>query len=298
MINFDKITDIFCTVDEFCLEFQKFAQPFMIGNPPKKKPKMSSAEVITIMILFQLSGFRTFKHFYIYYVQKHMKQEFPQTVSYNRFTELMQSNLMCLTMFAKTCALGSCTGISFVDSTPIRVCGNKRIKRNKVFKDLATTGKSTMGWFHGFKLHIVINDRGEILSFCVTQANVDDREPLKNEAFLKQIFGKLFGDKGYISEKLNQMLFVDGIQLITSIRNNMKNSLMTMSDKILLRKRSIIETVNDELKNICQIEHSRHRSVVNFMNNLVAGIVAYSFFPKKPSLKYDTVKTNQLALFY
>ncbi len=298
MINFDKITDIFCTVDDFCLEFQKFTQPFLLGNPPKKKPKMSNAEVITIMILFQLSGFRTFKHFYIYYVQKHMKTESPKTVSYNRFTELMQSNLMCLTMFAKTCCLGSCTGISFVDSTPIKVCGNKRIKQNKVFKDLATTGKSTMGWFHGFKLHIVINDKGEILSFCVTQANVDDREPLKNETFLKQIFGKLFGDKGYISEKLNQMLFVDGIQLITSIRNNMKNSLMTMSDKILLRKRSIIETVNDELKNICQIEHSRHRSVVNFMNNLVAGIIAYSFFPKKPSLKYNAVKTNQLALFY
>ncbi|MCK0204763.1 IS982 family transposase [Ornithobacterium rhinotracheale] len=193
----------------------------------------------------------------------------------------MQSNIMALTMFAKACALGNCNGISFVDSTPIRVCVNKRIKRNKVFKDLATTGKSTMGWFHGFKLHLVINDKGEILSFCVTQANVDDREPLKNEGFLKQIFGKLFGDKGYISEKLNQLLFVEGIQLITNIRNNMKNSLMTMSDKILLRKRSIIETVNDELKNICQIEHSRHRSIGNFMTNLVAGIIAYHFLPKK-----------------
>ncbi|QAR30536.1 IS982 family transposase [Ornithobacterium rhinotracheale] len=298
MINYHKITDIFCIVDDFCNDFEKFTQPFTLGKPPKKKPKMSNAEVITIMILFHLSGFRTFKHFYIYYVQKHMQQEFPQTVSYNRFTELMQSNIMALTMFAKTCALGSCTGISFVDSTPIRVCGNKRIKRNKVFKDLATTGKSTMGWFHGFKLHLVINDKGEILSFCVTQANVDDREPLKNEGFLKQIFGKLFGDKGYISEKLNQLLFVDGIQLITNIRNNMKNSLMTMSDKILLRKRSIIETVNDELKNICQIEHSRHRSIGNFMTNLVAGIIAYHFLPKKPSLKYETLKTNQLAMFY
>ncbi|QAR29894.1 IS982 family transposase [Ornithobacterium rhinotracheale] len=298
MINYHKITDIFCIVDDFCNDFEKFTQPFTLGKSPKKKPKMSNAEVITIMILFHLSGFRTFKHFYIYYVQKHMQQEFPQTVSYNRFTELMQSNIMALTMFAKTCALGSCTGISFVDSTPIRVCGNKRIKRNKVFKDLATTGKSTMGWFHGFKLHLVINDKGEILSFCVTQANVDDREPLKNEGFLKQIFGKLFGDKGYISEKLNQLLFVDGIQLITNIRNNMKNSLMTMSDKILLRKRSIIETVNDELKNICQIEHSRHRSIGNFMTNLVAGIIAYHFLPKKPSLKYESLKTNQLAMFY
>lgn len=298
MINFDKITDIFCTVDEFCVEFEKFIQPFLIGNPPKKKPKMSNSEIITIMILFQLSGFRTFKHFYMYYVQKHMQAEFPQTVSYNRFTELMQSNLMALTMFAKTCALGNCSGISFVDSTPIKVCGNKRIKRNKVFKDVANVGKSTMGWFYGFKLHIVINDKGEILSFCVTQANVDDREPLKNESFLKQIFSKLFGDKGYISEKLQQLLFVDGIQLITNIRNNMKNSLITMSDKILLRKRSIIETVNDELKNICQVEHSRHRSIGNFMTNLIAGIIAYHFLPKKTSLKYETVKTNQLAMFY
>jgi len=127
-----------------------------------------------------------------------------------------------------------------------------------------------MGWFRGFKLHIIINDKGELLSFCVTQANIDDREPLKSETFLKAIFGKLFGDKGYISEKLTQLLFVDGIQLITSIRNNMKNSLMKVSDKILLRKPSIIETVNDELKNIYQVENSRHRSVVNFMTNLVS----------------------------
>lgn len=297
MITMDKITEIFCLVDEFCQEFDRSTKPFLLGNPSKRPPKMSTSEVITIAMMFHLSGFRCFKHFYIYYVQKHLQEEFPNTVSYNRFTELMQSSLLPMTMFAKTCCLGSCTGISFVDSTPIRVCKNKRIKRNKVFKDLAKTGKSTMGWFYGFKLHIIINDKGEILSFAVTQANVDDREPLKNEGFLKQVFGKLFGDKGYISEKLRQLLFVDGIQLITSIRNNMKNCLMTMSDKILLRKRSVIETVNDELKNICQIEHSRHRSPGNFLTNLVSGIIAYCFLPKKPSIKFETVQTNQLALY-
>ena len=189
---------------------------------------------------------------------------------------------MAMTIFAKTCCLGKCTGISFVDSTPIRVCGNKRITRNKVFANLAATGKSTMGWFHVFKLHIVINDKGEILSFCITQANVDDRNPLKNESFLRAVFGKLYADKGYISQKLNELLFVDGIHLITSIRNNMKNSLMSISDKILLRKRSVIETVNDELKNICQVEHSRHRSFANFLTNLLAGIMAYSFLPNHP----------------
>ena len=154
-----------------------------------------------------------------------------------------------------------------------------------------------MGWFHGFKLHIVINDRGEILSFCVTQANVDDREPLKNESFLKAVFGKLFGNKGYISKELHKLLFVDGIELITNIKNNMKNSLMLLSDKILLRKRSVIETVNDELKNICQVEHSRHRSVTNFLSNLIAGIIAYQFLPKKPSIKFEHLNSSQLALY-
>lgn len=127
-----------------------------------------------------------------------MRDDFPSTVSYNRFTELMQQNLMPMTLFLKTCCLGDSTGISFVDSTPVRVCKPKRIKNNKVFKGIATTGKSTMGWFHGFKLHIVINDKGEILNFTITQANVDDRTPLKKKSFLDKIYGKLYADKGYI----------------------------------------------------------------------------------------------------
>lgn len=297
MINFDKITDIFCLVDEFCLEFTPFIEQHTIGNKKRRPPIMSQSEVITIIIIFHLSGFKCFKHFYVHYVQKHMQFDFPKTVSYNRFTELAQSSILPLTMFLKTCCLGECTGISFVDSTCIKVCHNKRIKRNKVFRDIAQVGKSTMGYFYGFKLHLVINDRGEILSFTITPGNVDDREPLKQKGFLKDLYGKLFGDKGYISKKLGEILFVDGVHLITQIRNNMKNSLMELSDKVLLRKRSVIETVNDELKNMCQIEHSRHRSVGNFFTNLIAGLIAYSFFPKKPSINYNTVKTNQLNLF-
>ena len=297
MIDFNKITEIFCLVDEFCQQFIPFLEKNSIGNKSKRPPIMSHSEIISIMIFFHLSGFRCFKHFYIFYVQKHMQVEFPKTVSYNRFTELMQSNILPLTMFLKTCCMGNCTGISFVDSTPVRVCKNKRIKNNKVFKDIANVGKSTMGWFYGFKLHLIINEKGEVLSFTITQANIDDREPLKNEGFLKGIFGKLFADKGYISKKLADILFVDGVHLITQLRNNMKNCLMTLSDKILLRKRSVIETVNDELKNMCQIEHSRHRSIGNFLTNLISGLIAYSFFPKKPSIQYNELKTNQLAIF-
>ena len=301
MISKDKITQIFCSIDDFCLVFEPALQKRQLSTGKKtrrRKFKMSTSEIVTITVLFHLSGIRTFKHFYINYVQKQLQDEFPNTVSYNRFVELMQSNLLPLTLYMKTCCLGQCTGISFIDSTPIRACNKKRITQNKVFKNIATIGKSTMCWFYGFKLHIVINDKGELLDFIITQTNVDDRAPLKQDNFLKKIFGSLYADKGYISKQLSALLFDQGLHLITGIRNNMKNVIMTMRDKILLRKRSVIETINDQLKNIAQAEHSRHRSFGNFITNLVASLIAYSFQEKKPRIKFETHNTTQLALFY
>lgn len=297
-ITKDKITEIFYLADEFCINFKNTVQSHILGNEPKKKPIMTNSEVITLAVLFHLGAFRCMKHFYEHYVKIHLKAEFPNTVSYNRFTELMQSAVVPMTVMLKTCCLGESTGISFIDSTPIRVCKNKRIKRNKVFKDIAEVGKSTMGYFYGFKLHLIINDKGEILNFVITRANVDDREPLKNQRFIEKIKGKLYGDKGYISKDITNMLFMDGLHLITSIRNNMKNCLMELKDKIMLRKRSVIETVNDELKNMCQVEHSRHRSFGNFITNIISGLIAYSFFPKKPAIKFETVSSNQVELFF
>ena len=187
----DKITEIFYLADEFCKEFDAYLSSKVIGNKPKRKPTMTVSEVITITVLFHSGSFRNMKHFYLHYVQKHLSKDFPNTVSYNRFTELMQSSILAMSMFLKTCCLGDCTGISYVDSTPVRVCKNKRIKRNKVFKGIAELGKSSMGFFFGFKLHLIINDKGEILNFVITQGNVDDREPLKNQKFVEKIMGKL-----------------------------------------------------------------------------------------------------------
>ncbi len=293
----DKVIEIFYLSDEFCNEFNGILEQRLIGNEPKRKPRMSQSEVMTILIIFHGMNFKNLKHFYQQYVQKHMVDLFPNTTSYNRFVELAKGSCLPMAIFLKTCCLGESTGISFVDSTPIRVCKNKRISRNKVFKGLANTGKSTMGWFFGFKLHLVVNEKGELLNFVITQANVDDRDPLKSGNFLTNIKGKLFGDKGYLSSKLVDMLFVDGVHLITGIRNNMKNVLMEMKDKIMLRKRSIIETINDELKNACQIEHSRHRSFENFLSNLLSGLIAYSFFPKKPCIKYEVENNIMPTLF-
>lgn len=303
MFKSSNLVDIFYLADEFCKEFYEVMAGHQLPEDSDKKrrnkpSKLNDAEVITILIAFHLGGFRNLKHFYTNYVQKHLQEYFPKTVSYNRFVELQQKALLPMTIFLKTIRLGKSTGISFVDSTKVSVCKNKRIFNHKVFKGIAQRGKSTMGYFFGFKLHIVINDKGEIIEFVITPGNVDDRQPLQDSNFLKKIAGKLFADKGYISQKLFENLFIDGIHLITGIRSNMKNQIMSMHDKIMLRKRSIIETVNDELKNVCQIEHSRHRSFTNFLTNMISGLLAYSFLPKKPSIKYETVTNNgQLTLF-
>ena len=283
------LVETFSDVDDFCKQFEPVWERFQLKSglrQRKRKGNLSLSEIMTIMIHFHQSGYRPFKWYYVHHVKKHLSEEFPDLVSYSRFTRLMARAFIPL-VFYLISKKGDCTGISFVDSTPIRVCKNKRIKAHKVFKELAALGKSTMGWFYGFKLHLLVNEHGEILSFQLTPGNIDDRKPL---SFLFEgLFGKVFADKGYISKDLFEEFFREDIQLITGIRKNMKNRLMPLMDKVLLRKRSIIETINDQLKNISQIEHSRHRSFNNFLVNLISGLIAYALQPKKPSLNMQNM---------
>ena len=301
MITEDKITEIFCMADDFCKLFDAITAKYTLKPTGKRKyhrsSTMSKAEVMLIMILFHTSGYRCFKHFYLEKVCKHLRHLFPNVVSYNRLVELEKDVVIPLTLFIKKVLLGKCTGISFVDSTPLRVCKNQRIHIHKVFKGIAQRGKCSMGWFFGFKLHLICNEKGELLNFMITPGDIDDRKPLEYKAFIDFIYGKLFGDKGYISKNLFQRLFVDGIQLITKLKSNMKGALMSVSDRLLLRKRASIETVNDELKNIAQVEHSRHRCFDNFIVNLLGAIAAYCLFPKKPCINVQRTIDTQLALF-
>lgn len=297
MIPDHKVTEIYFIIDEFFKEFDNIIRTHSLPDAKTKKRNrkftMSHSEVMTILVLFHSASFKNLKSFYVFYVQKHMQKEFPQTVSYNRFVELQPKVCVPLAIFVKMMCLGRCTGISFIDSTPIRSCHIKREKQHKTFKDIAQKGQCSLGWFYGFKLHLIINDRGEILDFILTPGNVDDREPLKCMDLHKRIFGKLFGDKGYIRKDLFEQLFVDGVHLITKLRKNMKNALMLLHDRIMLRKRALIESVNDELKNICQVEHTRHRSFDNFIINLLSALAAYSFFDKKPSININTDIVDQ-----
>lgn len=179
----------------------------------------------------------------------------------------------------------------------MRVCRNQRIHIHKVFKGIAQRGKCPMGWFFGFKLHLICNEKGELLNFMITLGGVDGRKQLEYRNFLEFIYGKLVGNKGYIGKSLFEKLFVDGIQLITKLKSNMKGALTSISDSLLIRKRAIIETVNDELKNIAQVEHSRHRYFDNFMVNLLSALAAYCCFPKKPCIKVQRTYDIQTSLF-
>lgn len=301
MITEDKVTELFCMADDFCKFFDAMMKKYTLKSDNKRAyhrdSTMSKSEIMLIMILFHDSGYRCLKHFYVEKVCKHLRHLFPKVVSYNRFVELEKQVAVPLDLFIKKVLLGKCTGISFVDSTPLRVCRNQRIHIHKVFKGIAQRGKCSMGWFFGFKLHLICNEKGEVLNFIITPGDVDDRKPLEYKAFVEFIYGKLVGDKGYIGKNLFQRLFVDGIQLITKLKSNMKGALMSVSDKLLLRKRAIIETVNDELKNIAQVEHSRHRSFENFIVNMLGAIAAYCVFPKKPCIHVQRTLDTQLALF-
>jgi hypothetical protein len=280
------LLELFCDVDDFMLSFepQWKASQMQAGKQRERAGQLCPSEVMTILIHFHQSHYRTFKAYYTEHVQMHLTKEFPRLVSYPRFVALIPGVMVPLLAYLQS-RFGACTGISFIDSTSLQVCDPKRIGQHRVFAIDARRGKTSMGWFFGFKLHLAVNDRGELLACCLTPGNVDDRTPVPQ--LVKRLRGRLFGDRGYISAPLTQLLFEQGLQLITRLRKNMKNQLMHLSDKLLLRKRAIIESIIDQLKNISQIEHSRHRSPVNFVVHLIAGLLAYSHQDKKPGLHLD-----------
>lgn len=281
MVN---LLELYCAVDDFMKEFMPTYKTHLltVGNKHRdRKSRLTTSEIITLLIYFHYSQYRNFKAYYTQYVVMQLRSEFPSLVSYKQFVALIKSTLVPLAAyinhFKKHFA-----GVGFVDSTSIAVCYRKRISSHKVFWGLAGLGKSTKGWFLGFKLHLVCDPQGQFLAGHITPGNVDDRKPLfKMLQFFK---GKLVGDKGYISKKLTQQLLNQGIQLITGIKNNMKNKFISLADKILLKKRVLIESVFNQLKNIFQLEHSRHRHPINGLVNILSAIAAYIHYPNKPSI--------------
>lgn len=290
------LLELFCAVDDFCQMFEPKWRQLSLSSGSKQRLRARSltlSEMMTILILFHQSHYRNFKAFYTEHVCAHLRRDFPALMSYSRFVECMPDTLLPVCVYLQT-QFGPCTDVSFVDSTKLAVCHNRRIAQHRVFATQAKRGKTSVGWFFGFKLHLVFNDRGELVTFKLTPGNVDDRAPVPE--FAKQLFGKLFGDKGYLSQPLAKQLAKEyGVELITPRRKNMKKVERPLIDKLLLRKRAVVETIIDQLKNISQIEHTRHRSPINFLINVVCGLIAYCHQPKKPSLQLDALQATMLA---
>lgn len=290
------LTEIFSHIDDFCNSFDSKYQHFFLNSVTKKRRKvcaLSLSEIMTIVVLFHMSGYRTFKDFYLICVCRELKSHFPKALSYSRFVQIMEHALMPLTIFLSGIK-GKETGIYYVDSTSLEVCHIKREKRHKVFKGMATKGRNSMGWFFGFKLHLVINNLGEIMACSLSSANTDDRKPVPQ--LVKNLNGWLFGDKGYLGKEFLEKLKAQSIDILTKVKKNMKKKVINLTQQFYLSKRGLIETVNDQLKNICHIEHTRHRKPANAFVNLVSGLIAYSFKPRKPSIKHNKLPKNLMML--
>lgn len=296
------IVTLFCKIDDFFLAYAAHfaARSLEDGQPTETRGRprrLHPSEVMTLLIAFHQSKYRTFKHFYEKHVCVYWSAEFPNLVSYSRFVQLKKEVLRLLTLYLHV-RLGECSGISFVDSTRLRVCDNKRISSHRVFAAHAGRSKTSMGWFYGFKLHLLINDSGDLLDFQVTPGNTDDRHPLW-ELSADRCFGTLYGDRGYISKDLREMLKAQGIRLIYKVRKNMPPLEVSVSDEVLLKKRVIIESVIKELKTQTVLEHSRHRSFVNFRVNVVSALIAYQLLEKKPSVNLSELQaSNDLPVLF
>ena len=278
------ILPLFCEVDDFFLAFEKYqAQRRLPDRHAEKRGRprrLHPSEVMTILIYFHQSQYRTFKDYYLKEVCLHLRWAFPNLVSYNRFVALKSEVLFALSVYLYT-HLGRCDGFSFMDSTRLRVCENRRIPTHRVFVEEAERGKTSLGWFYGFKLHLLINTHGELVSVYLTSGNIDDRRPVME--LVRRIFGKLYADKGYISQDLRQTLKTEDIDLIYKVRKNMKSEVLSDFDTLMLKKRMLIETVIGQLKSQTQLEHTRHRSFKNFQVNIISALIAYTHRKKKPN---------------
>lgn len=292
-----QVIELFCLIDDFATRFNDMCSQRMISYKKKKirnrESRMSHSEIMTILLLFHQSNYRTFKHFYLRHVKSVLKPLFPKLVGYPRFVQMIPEVFFPMFCFVQE-HQGISEGIHFVDSTVLTSCHVKRASSHKTFKGAAQWGKTTVGWFFGFKLHLVINHHAEIVAFKLTSGNVDDRAPVPR--MLKGKQGTVYADRGYIGEKLFKILIENGILLFTKLKKNMKNKLMPLWDKIMLRKRALIESVINLLKTNCQIEHHRHRSKWNFLSHLLAGLGAYCLRPDKPRLFFSQNELQQIRL--
>ena len=288
ILNSNKLIEIFIEVDDFLVGIVEFLEaqslPDPNGTTRKRARRMSESEMMTIIIYYHFSGFKCFKWYYNLVVKKIFADYFPQSFSYNRFIQLMAELNLYLLFFMTACRLSVTTEGNYIDSKKLVVCHNRRIKDHKVHKEFAKRGKSSTGWFFGFKLHLIINHLGQIVEFAFTSGNIADNNHDLLERFAEKVKGFLFGDRGYLS-KIAASLKMKGLNLIPRLRKNMKQKQqLSPAQKYYVKHRGLIETVFDLMKFKLDIEHSRNRSTKNYFANVIAALIAYTFLDNTPCI--------------
>ena len=277
----EDFTELYCFVDDFVKDFELNTTAIVSSKSKTGVSNyLSTSEVLTILIGFHQSSSDCFKNYYKKQILIEHSNDF-KLVSYEHFTKLIGRCLPYLPILLHS-IFDKCSGISFVDSTSIAVCKNYRIYSHKVFKGFANRGKTTKGWFYGLKLHLIINLEGGLVKASFSSGSKDDRAHFKT--MISDIYGKIFADRGYISKALSDELLTQGIQLVTRIKKNMKNILMSVTDRVMLLKRTLVETVIGRIKLLDKFEHSRHRSPINAFSHMLASLINYQLLDKKPSI--------------
>ncbi len=282
--NENKLIEIFIFVDDFCKNLDQWIAENQVKDISTFKGRLSVSEILTILIYYHHSGYKCFQYYYQRMVLPNLKSYFPDAVTYKRFLSLIPRSFNHLYLLCQLQSrMSQRTGTYFIDSKKLPVCHNRRIHSHKVFSGIAQRGKSSTGWYYGMKIHLVINELGQIVKFMITSANVSDNNNHVLKHLLKDLQGHCYGDKGYLS-KLFEEFYASGLKLVSKIRKNMKNKLMNLTERLWLIKRAVIESVNDLLMTVCDIDHTRHRSPVNALCHLLGGLIAYNFLDQKPSV--------------
>jgi Transposase DDE domain len=284
-----QLLSLFVFVDDACLFMRSWVEQHWLSTgkiitTPHRVPKISESEIITILIFYQYSGYKCFQYYYKSLVLNDLLPYFPSAPSYNRFIELIERVSLPMSILAQiTCLQAEKTGIYYIDAKTLPVCHLLRQKQHKVFEGLAKKGKGSMGWFFGFKLHLVINHKGQMVNFVLTTGEVADNDKDLLINLLSELKGKLFGDKGYLTTLWNNF-YEEGLKIVTKVKKNMKNKLVMLQERLLLKKRPVIEAIFDILTSVFDLQHTRHRKPQNAQVHILASLIAYQCYPKKPSI--------------
>jgi hypothetical protein len=282
-----KLIELFIDVDDLLKSFQAYQNSRQVGQArrPTRIPQLSESEVCTILAAYHLSGYKCFEYYYRQVIKKSYLSYFPKAPGYERFLVLVSRCYQLMYLWSLHCCLKAArTGLYIIDSKRSEVCHLKREHSHRVFSVSARKGKTSTGWFYGFKLHLVINDRGEIVNRTLTGGNAADNNPALLQKLLTGLTGICLGDKGYFTS-LFECFYGHKLHLVTKPKRNMKPDWPCLIDhQHYLKKRALIESVNDLLISVCDLEHTRHRKPENAFAHIAAALIAYQFLEHKPAI--------------